>query len=147
MLLPQSQAKRISNQSEPAPPIFENSTLRGLENMSFWNYRIVKLKHKDKKYKDESLGIYEVFYNDKGQPWNLGKNPEGSIIYKSWGKPFTVKKLKKEFEMHSMAFEKSILNYPKDFAKEDLRRDDDVKNYVSVDVLLKKIRNKKGGTK
>lgn len=108
--------------------------------MSTWNYRIVCLNHK--KFKDKSLGIYEVLYNDKGKPSYCAQDPQGSIIFKSWGKALTVKNLKKEFNMHAEAFKEPILYYPKDFVKEKIRKCKK-EDYISADEFLKLVNKKK----
>ena len=70
----------------------------------FWNYRVIKTKHKSEQHSYETYAIYEVYYDS---------DEEIEAISEKELCPFgeSVEELKRDFELMKKAFDKDVLDY------------------------------------
>jgi len=76
--------------------------------MSHWNHRVVRKPYPDGR---ASLGIHEVFCDDKGLVWATTQEPERVIVEEDDGE--TVEHLRETLRWMLAACDKPILDYDK----------------------------------
>lgn len=95
-----------------------------------WNYRVIRRVH-DKG--GISLGIYEVYYDEKGEPFAISSEPDQAIAFVEFDEDEkekekekeTLQALKKTLEWMLQALERPVLDYDMDFADPPWKGDDE----------------------